>query len=141
MRLLFAHFADYGALDSKGKLIVAGIFEVVYDTGVLKPIPFPSCYFVAKLEASLSDGYRHRVGFRLVDADNHPLENTQMQEGDVEFKSSGPGYPLTLQFLVNLPPGGIAVPDFGDYGLDVVVDGNSLGVATFSVRPFDPPLA
>lgn len=136
MELRFAHLADYAAADASGKITLVGIFDVVWDQLKLRPIPFPPCYLVASLAASLSEGSAHRLEARLLDADHQKISD--LFDAEVGFQTSGPGHPLRTQVIVGFGPGALRVPELGEYVIRVVVDGLSQGEIPLVVRDLPP---
>ncbi len=71
----FGHLADYATVDQSGKLILGGVFDIVYapdhDAEVI-PVQF---MLVASLTCSLADGLEHEVAVRLCDGEEQTIGN------------------------------------------------------------------
>lgn len=136
MELRFAHLADYAAADASGKVTIVGIFDVVWDHMGVKPIPFPPCYLVASFAASVSEGSKHDVEIRFLDADDQQV--MPPIKAELSFQTSGPGNPLRAQVLLGLGPGAVRVPQAGDYVFRFYVDGQRQGEVSVSARTPPP---
>lgn len=132
MELRFAHLADYAAADASGKLTVVGIFDLVWDQLNQRPIPFPPCYLVASLAASVSEGSAHKIEIQFLDADDGPIMPSI--EADVPFAASGPGNPLRAQVVLGFGPGALRVAELGDYVIRFLVDDQRVGEIPVTVR-------
>jgi hypothetical protein len=132
MELRFAHLADYAAADANGKLTVVGIFDLVWDQLKQRPIPFPPCYLVASLAASVSEGSAHKIEIQFLDADDGPIMPSI--EADMSFAATGPGNPLRAQVVLGFGPGALRVPDRGDYLVRFLVDDRRVGEIPVTVR-------
>lgn len=135
MELRYAHLADYAAADAGGKLTVVGIFDLVYDRLRERPIPFPPCYLVATLAASVAEGSVHQLRVRFADADERDV--IEPLSAGLTFRPFGPGYPQKAVFIAGFGPDTLKVPHLGDYHFSFEVDGRELG--RVSVTVLDPP--
>ena len=127
MELRFAHLADFASM--MGKLVIVGIFDLVYDRGA-RPIKLPQMYLVAAIDASIASGDKHRVEIRFTTADSQPAGDTvELQE--TVFQARGPGQLRRANIIMVV--NGLHVPDVGDYEFQIWVDGAKLGDVPFSV--------
>jgi hypothetical protein len=136
MELRFAHLADFASADASGKLTIVGIFDIVWQQGDQRPVPFPPCYVVAAFAASVAEGSAHSVEMALYDADEHAVWDGL--KADLQFRPFGPGYPARAQYVIGFGPGVLAVPEPGDYHMVFRVDGNQVGEASVSVLARPP---
>lgn len=124
VNLRFGHLADYATVNQQGKLILAGIFDVVLAQGddtEIVPVAFT---LVAGLTCSLADGFDHQVSVRFCDAEEEQIGN-EVPVGLMTFIPSGPGRPLTLNMLVRFA--GLQIRGVDDYNFVIVVDANPVG--------------
>ena len=128
--LSFGHLCDYATLDANGKLLIIGIWDVVFDQMKARPIPLPSGFIVARLECSIADGSEHLVELAMVDEDEGNILDPA-PIGRVPFSPTVPGRPLQAQFMIQTA--GLKVPELGDYAIEIRAGGQRVGLIPFSV--------
>lgn len=136
MELRFAHTADYVAADSRGKLTIVGVFDIIWDGKKVRPIAFPPFYLVAAFEASVAEGSDHEIKIRLVDDDE--VEQPGVVTGKLQLRSQGVGHPLSGHVLIGFGPEVVKVPDYGDYHFRFEVGGVQVGATRVSVLEAPP---
>lgn len=72
IQLGFGHFADYASLLGDGKLILVGIFDLIWSNGT-EPVRMPDCWLVFRLTGSVADGTEHEFMMRVVDEDGDDM--------------------------------------------------------------------
>jgi hypothetical protein len=136
--LHFAHMADYVTRDFQGKLIVLGIFEAIQDHMGVRPIPFPGFHLVVGLSASVADGTDHVLEIRVIDGNGD--EVGQRQQVPFQLRTNGQGYRMRGVIDLQIAPGGLSVPELGDYEFRFLVGGEDIGGADIVVQaPLPPP--
>ena len=135
MELQFGFLADYAGPGHQGKLILVGIFDTIFDRTGARPIPVPTCYLVASIEAPTMAGSQHAVAFRITDQDHQEVAPI-FDLGEHVFRAQGPGRPLRARIILQLA--GVTLPELGDYEVHVLVDGNQIGAIPLFVTP--PPV-
>jgi hypothetical protein len=129
--LTYGHLADFASEGANGKMIVVGIFDrvVVQQAG---QVQMPICYLAGRLDASIADGSEHELEIRLLDGNADPIlpDNPRVP---VRFVSTGPGYPLIAQFVLQLV--GLPLPGHGDYVFELRMGGTVVGRIPLILQP------
>lgn len=125
MELRYAHIADFASVDASGKLTLVGVFDVVWDSLGVRPIPFPPFHLVAAFEASVAEGAEHDIEIVLVD-DDEKLHGGVIK-GKLQLRSQGAGHLARGHLMIGFGPKVITVPELGDYYFQFKVDGVKLG--------------
>ncbi len=124
VRMPFGHLTDYATLDASAKLIIAGLFEIVYAQSVdaeVIPVIFT---LVARLECSIADGLEHEIRIRFVDGEEEQVGD-EMPVGTVTFNPTGPGRPFAANVMARF--GGLQVRGVDDYRFVILADGQQVG--------------
>ena len=120
----FGHLTDYATQDTSMKLILAGLFDIVYaatpDAEII-PVGFT---LVARLDCSIADGLDHEVKIRFLDGEEEQVGD-EMDVGTLTFSPMGPGRPLAAHVFARF--GGLQVRRVDDYRFVIVVDGSPVG--------------
>lgn len=120
----FGHLTDYATQESSGKLILAGLFEIVHAPTVeveLIPVAFT---LVARLECSIADGLEHDIRIRFVDGEEEQVGD-EVAIGSLSFSPTGPGRPYAAHVMARF--GGLQVRGVDDYRFVILVDGGPIG--------------
>ena len=95
MRIPIVTFAEYAAVDTAGKLVIAGTVDGISfrrPPGARPqpegPVPIPALYLVAVLEGSIGDGLRHRLGLAVLNEDKQEVVK-RVNHGEFHFRASG----------------------------------------------------
>jgi len=89
--------------------------------------------FVARLNAHVAEGSEHKAVLVLNDEDGNELFRSPNLP--LRFTPTGPGRPLRAGMVINLD--GITFREYGDYEINILVDGRRMGFAAIYVTP--PP--
>lgn len=135
MHLRFALFADYVAEATRGKLVIVGTFDTVFDALGRRPIPLPGMFIVASFEASISEGTEHRIALHFVDDNGNRMIDPI--EGPIVFAPRGPLLPALGQLRIAMPS--LQVPDAGEYRFEFYVDDAHVGGTSLFVVPAPHP--
>ena len=126
MRIPIITFAEFAAVDTAGKLIIAGTVDGISfrrQAGVRPnaegPVPIPALYLVAVLEGSIGDGLRHRLGLAVLNEDKQEVVK-RVNHGEFHFQVNRYGRPMRAQIVMNIQ--GLVVPRPGDYEFVLLVD-------------------
>lgn len=131
MELEFALLADAANISRELKLNITGEFNTIFAQTV--PITWPRMTFVARLNAHVAEGSKHTAILVMNDADGDELFRSQ--GFPLEFTPAGPGRPLRAGMVINLD--GMTFRKYGDYEINLLVDGRLMGSAPIYVTP--PP--
>jgi len=117
------------ATDSYGKLNILGSFDTLY--GKEEPLTHPACAVAVKLRFSRVEEGEHRIKLTFADADGKlvmpPLDSTvkvRMRPGDTT---------ATANLVLNIQR--LKLPRFGEYTIDLAVDGRQEGTLPLYVKP------
>jgi hypothetical protein len=143
MQLRILVFAEFAAVTSDGKLVIAGVidgaeirsFPGAPPRNPTDPFPLPRMALVAKLVASIAEGLTHSIAMRVRHEDGAELGPFSF--GDFSFKVNPVGRPMEHQLIVTIP--GMTVPVAGDYEFELLVDGEPLGSTPFYVTDLTAP--
>jgi hypothetical protein len=127
----FGHLADYATMDAGGKLIVAGIFDIIYAQTVDAEIVGAIFTLVARLECSIADGLEHEIKIRIVDGEEEQV-GSELPLGRVSFTPTGPGRPFAANVMGRF--GGLQIRGVDDYRFVIVVDGREVGTVPLFVQ-------
>jgi hypothetical protein len=130
VKLELLTLAEYAAMTPDMKMIIAGTFNNIKvtptDPATAEPavIRLPSCYLVAVVNASISEGLTHAAQLRVLNADNvdvfEPLE-----VGEWTFIINPHGRPMRFQALMNIS--GLELPGVGEYSIELWLSGKRVG--------------
>lgn len=135
--------AEYAALTSDSRMIIAGTFDNLdvqpvpgAPADALDQIPFPRAYVVAISEASIADGLSHQMRLRVIDGNGQPIMNDVPIA--VTYALNPFGRPMRHNLMITLA--GMVLPGPDDYVFELYVDGQprALGEFTFSVTAIPP---
>jgi hypothetical protein len=132
MEVNFALLAEHVSEGSDGKISVVGIFDQIWTTSSY--LTFPRMFAAIRLHASVVEGSEHAIELVIVDDDGHAVL-PKSPPIPVSFFPSGPGRPMRGQVVAQFDA--IRFPRFGDYELNVFVDGRPLASVPFSVSELE----
>jgi len=132
MEVNFAVLADHVIEGADGKISILGIFDEIW--AAARPITCPRLFAAIRLLASIVEGSDHVIELVIVDDDGHAvLQKTPPIP--VPFFPSGPGRPMRGHVVAQF--NAIRFPHFGDYELNVFVDGKPVASIPFSVAELE----
>ena len=120
----FGHLTDYAAVEVSNKLILAGLFEIVYAESADAQVVGVLFTLVAKLECSLADGLQHDIRIRFVDGEEE-LVGEEIAIGTLVFQPTGPGRPFAGNVLARFA--GLQIRGVDDYRFVIYADGQEVG--------------
>jgi len=98
------------------------------------PSRLPECCLIIWIEASIGAGTHHDIALLFRDADGDELHRADRP--GLEFKKAADGYPLYLLYVIPLT--GSKLPAFGDYTIELLVDGRKLAETPLYLGRADP---
>ncbi len=134
MELRIGVVADIVNMTTDGKINIIGMFDGVFAASA--PAVHPSLYIYAQLHARVADGTEHTAQIAVVNADGQEIV-PRSPELPLSFGVEGPGRPLIGQLVVHMPH--LRFPEFGDYEVQVFVDGRFVGDISISLCYMEPP--
>lgn len=121
------------ATEHAGKLNIIGTFDSL--RALEAPVAHPSCAIVGRLRFDRIEEGAHRVGLTFADEDGQMVMPKVDSSLTVAF---APGLrTVTSHFVMVLQQ--IRLPKFGEYTIDLAVDGHHLGSLPLYVSKVDQP--
>jgi uncharacterized protein DUF6941 len=127
----FGHLTDYATSDASGKLIIVGIFEIVFAPSVDVELIGVIFSLVARLECSIVDGLEHDIRIRFVDGEEEQV-GEEIPVGVITFSPTGPGRPFAANVMAKFA--GLQVRGADDYRFVILVDGRPVGAVPLYVQ-------
>ena len=134
MRLEIFTLCD-AATDSHGKLNILGSFDTLYAKE--EPVTHPACGVAVKIRFSRVEEADHRIKLTFADADGKLVMPPLDSAVKVRF---GPEDPTaTANLVLNIQR--LRLPRFGEYTIDLAVDGRQEGTLPLYVKKRPEPQA
>jgi hypothetical protein len=116
------------ATQGQGKLNVLGAFDRIYSPKV--PAVHPACTIAARIRFSSIEEGSHRIKINVVDADGNKAgpeleDNITVRMGEGEDSSA-------RNLILNIH--GMKLENYGDYRIDLAIDGRQEATLPLSVR-------
>ena len=128
MRCNYTFLCDYAQQETSGKLNALGIgWSNVTAANV--PATHAQMAFVASLSGTIAEAGTKKVEVRLIDADGANV--IPPLEADLDFAVQEPALEGTLNLVFNFKD--VQFSKYGQYAFHLVVQGNELARAPFSV--------
>jgi Family of unknown function (DUF6941) len=134
MEIDFAVVADYAAVTSDGKLVVAGIFDRI--TAPDMPAVHPTMSLAFRVTMDPGSPSLHRVEVHLVGPDGSDV--LPPFHGEMRAFSADASSPRGAQFVLSLP--GVRFQMWGLYTVHVSIDGQHLRTVPFRIVQPPQPL-
>ena len=134
MRAEVFALCDFATADpTTGKLNILGAFDHINTPNV--PVVWPICALALKVRTERFDEGTKRFVIRFVDADGRTIIPAFDAQVQVRI---GPGESTaTCQFVVIMPQ--LQLPNFGEYAIDLAVDGTPTASIPLYVRQIQIP--
>ena len=129
MNVELAVLADYATTTADGKLIIAGVFDMI--SVATFPAQHPAMYLAIRIRGDAADVGTHALELRLVDPDARGVVPAVTSQ----FEVSAPGEQTTIansQFVINMA--NIAFEKPGPYSFDILIDERYELSVSFEVR-------
>jgi hypothetical protein len=124
VRMPYGHLSDYATVDTSGKLIIAGLFEIIYAPEPDAEVVGILFSLVARLECSIADGLQHDIKIRFVDGEEE-LVGDELPVGTITFTPTGPGRPYAANVMARVA--GLKIRGVDDYRFVILVDDRPVG--------------
>lgn len=129
MEVRLAILADAANVSQEGKLNILGEFNTIW--AATFPVALPRMVMVLKLEASMGEGARHKLGIRVIDQDAQAV--APPIDGEVQL---GPpvesGEPMRTQVILQFDH--LPFSSAGTFAFEVLVDGRRQASVPLYVR-------
>ncbi|MCB1083818.1 MAG: hypothetical protein KDK61_05875 [Simkania sp.] len=121
-----------GANESQGKLNILGAFDHLWVQKT--PIVHPMCAITLRMRFQRSEEGEHRVRITFADEDGQPIMPSL--DGAIQVKCAPHQSTLLANFIVNVQQ--LKLEKFGEYTIDLRVDGQHLGSIPLYVKELPP---
>jgi len=116
------------ATEQRGKLNVLGAFDTVFSREV--PVVHPACAVAARVRFSKIEQGEHSVRIGVIDQDGK--EVVPKLEGKVSVRVGDEAGSAAINLVLNFQR--IKLPDYGEYRIDLIVDGEQKASLPLFVR-------
>jgi hypothetical protein len=116
------------ATDQHGKLNVLGAFDTVFAKEV--PAVHPACAVAARIRFSKAEEGEHAVRICVIDQDGK--EVVPKLDGKVSVRVGEDAGSTAVNLVLNFQR--LKLPDYGEYSIDLAVDGEQKASLPFFVR-------
>lgn len=128
MKVEILTLCDFASADAAGKLNIIGVFDTINAYQV--PIVFGPCALAARIRFNRIEEGLKRIKISFVDADGRAI--LPAMETQVPIKMTGDGSSATAQVVSIMSL--LKLPSFGEYSIDLAVDGRQEGTAPLYTR-------
>lgn len=116
------------ATDQQGKLNVLGAFDTVFAKKV--PVVHPACAVAARIRFSKVEQGEHAVRICVIDQDGK--EVVPKLDGKVSVRVGDEAGSAAINLVLNFQR--LKLPDYGEYSIDLAIDGQQKASLPFFVR-------
>jgi uncharacterized protein DUF6941 len=133
MKVEILTLCDAATVDAAGKLNILGAFDRLNASA--EPIVHPQCALAFKLRFERIEEGNKKIRVTFVNADGAPVMPSI--DGAVDVRISGSESSAAASFVLNIQQ--LKLPKFGEYSIDLAVDGRHEGSVSLFVVPAPPP--
>jgi hypothetical protein len=136
MKIEILTLCDAATVDTAGKLNILGSFDRL--NAPAEPITHPHCALAVKLRFERIEEGPKKIRLTFVNADGAPVMPPIDGTADVRFQ--GPEPSAAVSFALNIQQ--LKLPRFGEYSIDLAVDGRhegSVPLFVFSIQTQQAP--
>ncbi|MBA7614525.1 hypothetical protein ES703_21791 [subsurface metagenome] len=116
------------ATDQRGKLNVLGAFDSIYAKKT--PIVHPACTVATRIRFDRIEEGEHKVSIAVIDQDGKAI--VPRLNGNISVKVRPDAGSSVVNLILNLQR--LKFEDYGEYRIDLAIDGKVEGSLPFSVR-------
>jgi len=116
------------ATDQRGKLNVLGAFDSIYAKKT--PIVHPACTVATRIRFDRIEEGEHKVSIAVIDQDGKPI--VPKLNGNISVRARPDGGSSVVNLILNLQR--LKFENYGEYRIDLAIDGKVEGSLPFSVR-------
>lgn len=129
MKVEIFTLCDAATVDSGGKLNVLGSFDRIHAAGT--PVTQALCALAMKVRFERLEEGDKRIGISFVDSDGKAVMQTLEAGSRIQFPPNETS--VTACFVLQLQQ--LKLPNFGEYSIDLAVDGRHEASIPLFVRP------
>ena len=116
------------ATDQRGKLNVLGAFDSIYAKKT--PIVHPACTVATRIRFDRIEEGEHKVSIAVIDEDGKPI--VPRLNANISVKARPDAGSTVVNLILNLQR--LKFENYGEYRIDLAIDGKVEGSLPFSVR-------
>ena len=116
------------ATDQRGKLNVLGAFDSIYAKKT--PIVHPACTVATRIRFERIEEGEHKVSIAVIDEDGKAI--VPRLDGNISVRARPDGGSSVVNLILNLQR--LKFENYGEYRIDLAIDGKVEGSLPFSVR-------
>ena len=116
------------ATDQQGKLNVLGAFDSIYARKM--PTVHPACTVAARIRFERIEEGEHKVSIAVIDEDGKAI--VPRLDGNISVKARPDAGSTVVNLILNLQR--LKFENYGEYRIDLAIDGKVEGTLPFSVR-------
>jgi hypothetical protein len=116
------------ATDQRGKLNVLGAFDSIYAKKT--PIVHPACTVATRIRFERIEEGEHKVSIAVIDEDGKAI--VPRLDGNISVKARPDAGSTVVNLILNLQR--LKFENYGEYRIDLAIDGKVEGSLPFSVR-------
>ena len=116
------------ATDQRGKLNVLGAFDSIYARKM--PTVHPACTVAARIRFEKIEEGDHKVRIDVIDQDGRPI--VPRLNGNISVRAREDAGSSIVNLILNLQR--LKFENYGEYRIDLAIDGKVEGSLPFSVR-------
>ena len=120
------------ATDQRGKLNVLGAFDSIYARKM--PTVHPACTVAARIRFEKIEQGDHKVRIDVIDQDGRPI--VPRLNGNISVRAREDVGSSVVNLILNLQR--LKFENYGEYRIDLAIDGKVEGSLPFSVREAPP---
>jgi len=121
------------AVDYAGKLSMLGAFDGIFAPRT--PVIHPQCAVALRLRVSREDEGKHLITINFIDADGHLVMPSV--NGNFEVRMPPERDSVAINLVLNIHQ--LKFDHFGDYAVDLMIDGEQEGSLPLNVVQRQPP--
>ncbi len=116
------------AVDYQGRLSILGIFDSIFAANI--PAVHPQCSVALRLRFSRIEEGKHKLSLHIVDTDGRLI--IPQLDGEFAIQLQEPDRQGSVNLVLNLQ--GLSFTTYGEYAVNLAIDGRELGSLPFWVK-------
>ena len=116
------------AADYQGRLSILGVFDNIMATTL--PATHPQCSVAVRIRFKKTEVGAHNLTLHIVDYDGHMV--IPPLQGQFQIQLGGSDSRGAVNLVLNLQ--GLIFKSYGNYAINLAIDGHEIGSLPFSVR-------
>lgn len=132
MEIRLAALADYATTTDQGKLVIAGVFDVISAAGV--PTTHPRVALAIRVHFLPEEGREHQLSVQYVDPDGKKLLDVG---GPIQVPQTDTADGADAQFVINFEP--LPIEAYGLHAFEIFIDGQAVGTVPLNISKMPAP--